>query len=214
MRGLLVSLLGLALSGGAAEAPQVVARIPVAAGSVGFEPPKTVSTSGRRRLISRAIAMLASVCCPIELNPTIRGALRSTRSAMSETKAGTSAAQATTSERERSRHFMLMWAGPSWWYSVSRTRRCSATRSGKAAAQKTASPRSFQGSEPAFQAWVFTIARHQVLDWRRRAARKPTQDLPVTGLADPLAPDDPAADAVEGASTRAALALIATFPWI
>jgi RNA polymerase sigma-70 factor, ECF subfamily len=70
----------------------------------------------------------------------------------------------------------------------------------------------FQGSEPAFQAWVFTIARHQVLDWRRRAARKPTQDLPVTELAEPLAPDDPAAGAVEGASTRAALALIATLP--
>jgi RNA polymerase sigma-70 factor (ECF subfamily) len=70
----------------------------------------------------------------------------------------------------------------------------------------------FQGSEPAFQAWVFTIARHQVLDWRRRAARKPTPDLPVTGLAEPLAPDDPAADAVEGASTQAALALIATLP--
>ena len=69
----------------------------------------------------------------------------------------------------------------------------------------------FQGSEPAFPAGVFTIARHQVLDWRR-AARKPTQDLPVTELAEPLAPDDPAADAVEGASTRAALALIATLP--
>jgi len=72
--------------------------------------------------------------------------------------------------------------------------------------------RIFQGNEPAFHAWVFTIARHQILDWRRRAARKPTQDLPVTGLAEPLAPDDPAADAVEGASTRAALALIATLP--
>jgi RNA polymerase sigma-70 factor (ECF subfamily) len=70
----------------------------------------------------------------------------------------------------------------------------------------------FQGNEPAFRAWVFTIARHQVLDWRRRAARKPTQDLPVTGLDEPLAPDDPAADAVEGASTQAALALIATLP--
>ena len=70
----------------------------------------------------------------------------------------------------------------------------------------------FQGNEPAFRAWVFTIARHQVLDWRRRAARRPTQALPVTGLADPLAPDDPAAVAVEGASTRAALALIASLP--
>jgi RNA polymerase sigma-70 factor (ECF subfamily) len=70
----------------------------------------------------------------------------------------------------------------------------------------------FQGSEPAFRAWVFTIARHQVLDWWRRAARRPTQDLPVTGLAELMAPDDPAAAALEGASTQAALALIATLP--
>jgi RNA polymerase sigma-70 factor (ECF subfamily) len=70
----------------------------------------------------------------------------------------------------------------------------------------------FLGSEPAFQAWVFTIARHQVLDWRRRAARKPTQDLPMSGLVEPVAPDDPATAAVEVAPTRAALALIATLP--
>jgi RNA polymerase sigma-70 factor, ECF subfamily len=50
----------------------------------------------------------------------------------------------------------------------------------------------FRGSEPAFRAWVFTIARHQVIDWRRRAARRPTQDLPMTGLVDLAAPDDPA----------------------
>jgi RNA polymerase sigma-70 factor (ECF subfamily) len=70
----------------------------------------------------------------------------------------------------------------------------------------------FQGSEPAFWAWVFTMARHKALDWRRLTARRPTQDLPFTGPAEPLAPDDPAAAAVEGASTRAALALIATLP--
>src|SRR5215211_7358434 len=70
----------------------------------------------------------------------------------------------------------------------------------------------FQGSEPAFRAWVFTIARNKVLDWRRRAARRPTQDLPVTELAEPLAPDDPAVAAMQGASTRAAPALIATLP--
>ena len=34
----------------------------------------------------------------------------------------------------------------------------------------------------------------------------------MSGLAEPLAPDDPAAAAVEGASTRAAIALIATLP--
>jgi RNA polymerase sigma-70 factor (ECF subfamily) len=70
----------------------------------------------------------------------------------------------------------------------------------------------FRGGELAFRAWVFTIARHKALDWRRRAARMPTQDLPVTRLAEPVAPDDPAAAAVEGASTRTALALIATLP--
>jgi RNA polymerase sigma-70 factor, ECF subfamily len=69
----------------------------------------------------------------------------------------------------------------------------------------------FRGNEPAFRAWVFTIARHQVLDWRRRAARRPTEDVPVTGLTGLAAPDDPAA-AMEGLSTRAALAVVATLP--
>jgi RNA polymerase sigma-70 factor, ECF subfamily len=70
----------------------------------------------------------------------------------------------------------------------------------------------FEGSEPAFRAWVFTIARHQVLDWRRRAARKPTEDLSGLDIVDPPAPDDPAATALEGISTRAALGLVATLP--
>ena len=70
----------------------------------------------------------------------------------------------------------------------------------------------FSGNEPSFRAWVFVIARHKALDWRRRAARKPTQDLAVIGLAEAVAPDDPAAAAIEGASTRAALALIASLP--
>ena len=70
----------------------------------------------------------------------------------------------------------------------------------------------FEGNEPAFRAWVFTIARHEVLDWRRRAARRPAEDLPAYALAEPAAPDDPAADAVEGFSTRAALAEVATLP--
>jgi RNA polymerase sigma-70 factor, ECF subfamily len=70
----------------------------------------------------------------------------------------------------------------------------------------------FSGGEPAFRAWVFTIARHEVLDWRRRAARRAPEDLPVNGLAEQAAPDDPAADALEGVSTRAALAQVATLP--
>jgi len=70
----------------------------------------------------------------------------------------------------------------------------------------------FQGNEPAFRAWVFTIARHEVLDWRRRAARRATEDLHANGLVELAAPDDPAADALEGFSTRAALAELATLP--
>jgi RNA polymerase sigma-70 factor (ECF subfamily) len=70
----------------------------------------------------------------------------------------------------------------------------------------------FQGGEPAFRAWVFTIARRGVLDWRRRAARRVTEELAVRGLVEQAAPDDPAADAIEGFSTRAALAEVATLP--
>ena len=73
----------------------------------------------------------------------------------------------------------------------------------------------FRGNEPAFRAWVFTIARHELLDWRRRAARRPIEDVPVTGLTDMAvmaAPDDPAATAMDGFSTRAALAMVATLP--
>jgi RNA polymerase sigma-70 factor (ECF subfamily) len=70
----------------------------------------------------------------------------------------------------------------------------------------------FRGNEPAFRAWVFTIARHEVLDWRRRAARRATEDLPPGGVADLAAPDDPAADALERVATREALALVATLP--
>jgi RNA polymerase sigma-70 factor (ECF subfamily) len=70
----------------------------------------------------------------------------------------------------------------------------------------------FRGNEPAFRGWVFTIARHEVLDWRRRAARRVTEGLPASGLVERAAPDDPAAAAVEGLSTRAALAMVATLP--
>jgi RNA polymerase sigma-70 factor (ECF subfamily) len=70
----------------------------------------------------------------------------------------------------------------------------------------------FRGSEPAFRAWVFTIARHELFDWRRRAARRPSEDTPVTEMIDLAAPDDPAASAMEGFSTRGALALVATLP--
>jgi RNA polymerase sigma-70 factor (ECF subfamily) len=68
----------------------------------------------------------------------------------------------------------------------------------------------FEGNEAAFRAWVFTIARHQVLDWRRRAARRPA--VAVNGLVELAGSDDPAADALEGFSTRAAIAMLAALP--
>jgi RNA polymerase sigma-70 factor (ECF subfamily) len=68
----------------------------------------------------------------------------------------------------------------------------------------------FRGEEPAFRAWVFAIARNAMLDWRRRAARRVNEDLMPDGPVELAAPDDPAAAALEGLSTRAALALVAT----
>jgi RNA polymerase sigma-70 factor, ECF subfamily len=70
----------------------------------------------------------------------------------------------------------------------------------------------FRGGETAFRAWVFTIARHALIDWRRRAARRVTEELSATGPGERPAPDDPAAAALEGLSTRAALALVAALP--
>ena len=71
----------------------------------------------------------------------------------------------------------------------------------------------FRGNETAFRAWVFTIARHEILDWHRRAARRATESLPTTtDVIERAAPDDPAAAALEGISTRAALEVVATLP--
>jgi len=69
----------------------------------------------------------------------------------------------------------------------------------------------FRGDERAFRAWVFTLARHRVIDWHRQAARRPSQSVPVA-LADRPAPDDPVAAVLEAQSTRAALALLAELP--
>jgi RNA polymerase sigma-70 factor, ECF subfamily len=70
----------------------------------------------------------------------------------------------------------------------------------------------FSGDERAFRAWVFTIARHRAVDgWRRRVRRR-DQLVPLDGLVDLPAPDDPAGEAVDAISSRAAVALIATLP--
>lgn len=46
----------------------------------------------------------------------------------------------------------------------------------------------------------------------RRTARRVTEDLPTTGLVEEAAPGGPAVAALEGFSTRAALAAVATLP--
>ncbi|HEV8653188.1 MAG TPA: RNA polymerase sigma factor [Actinomycetes bacterium] len=72
--------------------------------------------------------------------------------------------------------------------------------------------RRFTGDEQGFRAWMFTIARHRAIDWRRRAARQHTELLPSEALLDRAAPDDPAVAALEAISTRSALAVLATLP--
>jgi RNA polymerase sigma-70 factor, ECF subfamily len=70
----------------------------------------------------------------------------------------------------------------------------------------------FEGDETGFRAWVFTIARHRALDWRRRVARAPVSAVPDDQLAQRRADDDPAADALDLLTTDAALTLIAELP--
>jgi RNA polymerase sigma-70 factor, ECF subfamily len=59
----------------------------------------------------------------------------------------------------------------------------------------------FGGAEPAFRAWVFLIARHRAIDWRRLAVRRQTDPVPVEALVEQWAADDPAASALEAIST-------------
>jgi len=69
----------------------------------------------------------------------------------------------------------------------------------------------FRGDERAFRAWIFTVARHRAIDWRRRAGRRPTW-VAAEKLAEWPAPNDPVLQVLEGQSTRAALALVAELP--
>jgi len=70
----------------------------------------------------------------------------------------------------------------------------------------------FSGGEPAFRAWVFTIARNKVLDAARHDRRRPRVSIDEIALDRMPSPDDTAQLAMENLSTDAALALIATLP--
>jgi RNA polymerase sigma-70 factor (ECF subfamily) len=69
----------------------------------------------------------------------------------------------------------------------------------------------FRGSEEAFRAWLFTIARHRAVDAGRARSRRP--ELPVDGFeAVEQTSPDAAEAALEAISTRAVLALVAALP--
>ncbi len=70
----------------------------------------------------------------------------------------------------------------------------------------------FGGEEADFRAWLFTIARHRALDWRRREARRPADLRPPELFADDPAPDDPERAVLERMSTEMALELIGALP--
>jgi RNA polymerase sigma factor (sigma-70 family) len=55
----------------------------------------------------------------------------------------------------------------------------------------------FEGEEPGFRSWVFTIAHHRLIDARRRSARRPVELTP-----EPPEPDEPAEDAAHEALAR------------
>jgi RNA polymerase sigma-70 factor, ECF subfamily len=71
---------------------------------------------------------------------------------------------------------------------------------------------SFSGPEPAFRAWVFTIARNKLTDAQRRQARRPRTTADDAAIEQLVAPDDTARMAMDNLSTDTALALIATLP--
>ena len=68
----------------------------------------------------------------------------------------------------------------------------------------------FTGGEREFRGWLFTIARHRLIDARRRAARHRT--APVAWLPDRPGGDDPAADVLGDISTQASLRLVSELP--
>ena len=68
----------------------------------------------------------------------------------------------------------------------------------------------FRGGEADFRAWLFTIARHRLIDARRRSSRRRT--APVAWLPDCPAAVDTEAAALDSLGTSEAVALIATLP--
>lgn len=60
----------------------------------------------------------------------------------------------------------------------------------------------FRGDERAFRAWVFTVAHHDLLDERRRRARKPAQPMPPEELTEVGPHGNSEEEAVRGLSAE------------
>jgi|HubBroStandDraft_1064217.scaffolds.fasta_scaffold118529_1 RNA polymerase sigma-70 factor (ECF subfamily) len=70
----------------------------------------------------------------------------------------------------------------------------------------------FQGDDKAFRAWLYTIARHRHIDWRRQTTRR-KESLVEIEVFDRLPGSDDTSGSLERAiSTQEAVALIATLP--
>jgi RNA polymerase sigma-70 factor (ECF subfamily) len=63
----------------------------------------------------------------------------------------------------------------------------------------------FEGDEASFRAWVFTIARHRVIDWRRRRNRRPAAVAGEERLAFLAGTEDTASAAIASVASEEAI---------
>jgi RNA polymerase sigma-70 factor, ECF subfamily len=63
----------------------------------------------------------------------------------------------------------------------------------------------FRGGEPAFRAWLFTIATRRMIDDRRRTGRRRTEAVPDDLFVNRPALDDPCQEVVDRLSAQAAV---------
>ena len=66
----------------------------------------------------------------------------------------------------------------------------------------------FRGNDRQFRAWMFTIARSRLIDWRRREARRRIVAVSPDALGELAAEDDPAVTAVDVLRADAAIAFV------
>ena len=71
---------------------------------------------------------------------------------------------------------------------------------------------SFTGDDKAFRAWLYTIARHRHIDWRRQASRRKESLVEVEVLDRFPGSDDTSGKYETSVSTQSAVALISTLP--